>query len=178
MNAVAQKMAAGELVFVPAAAGSGVLSELEAFIAIDPLLASLHKQYTGAQALSLKSAKEHGTDAAMTEMAMAMEESCHCALQTRLLELRRDESAARAAEVLLREAQVEEEKAQAQDSRAALSLEEFRRMEFFAEMAARKKGAGGSAIFMALWFLVLSEKDRLARHRDAMMQFNRRAAAA
>ena len=64
------------------------LSELEAFIHIDGLLASLNKQYIEAKNHRKELASLYGANDAMAEVALDMEDSAWCAIQTRYLELR------------------------------------------------------------------------------------------
>lgn len=66
------------------------LSELEAFIQTDDLLADLNKQYLEAKRERKELVALNGADDAMTEVALDMEDSAWCAMQTRYLELRQD----------------------------------------------------------------------------------------
>ncbi len=90
-----------------------VLSELEAFIRIDDLLASLNKQYLDAKSDRKEIVALNGADDAMAEVAIDMEDSAWCAMQTRYIELReKRELMARAQQMMRRsEKDVLEERA-------------------------------------------------------------------
>jgi Asp-tRNA(Asn)/Glu-tRNA(Gln) amidotransferase A subunit family amidase len=64
------------------------LDELHAFMRLDPLLADLHKQYMDAKDNCAELVREHGADDVMVDVAMDMEDSAWCAMQTRYLEVR------------------------------------------------------------------------------------------
>ena len=64
------------------------LGELEAFIILDDLLNSLHKQYLDAKAQRKELVALGGQDDAMASVAFDMEDSAWCAMQTRYVELR------------------------------------------------------------------------------------------
>ncbi len=64
------------------------LDELQAFIQLDPLLADLHKQYMGAKNNCAELVRAHGSDDVMVDVAMDMEDSAWCMMQTRYLEVR------------------------------------------------------------------------------------------
>lgn len=66
---------------------SDPLQEMEAFMPVDPVLASLHKEYLDANARHKKLAHENGLDDPMTDVASDMLDSARSALQTRLIEL-------------------------------------------------------------------------------------------
>lgn len=84
-------MAQGRTIFVAhAPAAPQQITELEGFAHFDLILASLIKEYQSAKANRLKLSKENGVDDAMVQMAIDMEDSAWCAMQTRYLELRDD----------------------------------------------------------------------------------------
>lgn len=64
------------------------LSELEAFSQLDELLDDLNKQYLDAKAYCQQLVAQFGKDDAMVNVAMDMEDSAWCAMQTRYLEVR------------------------------------------------------------------------------------------
>ncbi len=64
------------------------LTELDAFIILDDLLASLNKQYLDAKSHRLELSKAYGADDGMTQLAVDMEDSAWCAMQTCFMELR------------------------------------------------------------------------------------------
>ncbi len=77
------------------------VSELDAFIEIDPLLASLHKEYKQAKSERKSVSVMFGANDPMTEVALETEDSTWCAMQTRYLELRREGDKMREAQHLM-----------------------------------------------------------------------------
>ncbi|MCB9990587.1 MAG: hypothetical protein H6867_04295 [Rhodospirillales bacterium] len=63
------------------------LKDIEAFMPVDPVLASLHKEYLEANANHKKLARQNGFNDPMTEIAADMLDSARSAMQTRLIEL-------------------------------------------------------------------------------------------
>lgn len=97
------------------------LSELEAFAKLDDLLAHLQKQYLDAKAERQQAVEEHGPDSAMAEMAMDLQDSAWCALQTRHVELRQVRDMMDKAQRLMRESREEAENARAKDKQKEFS---------------------------------------------------------
>lgn len=64
------------------------LTELEAFTLLDNTLDDMHKQYLDAKIQRQELNKMMGADDPMTLVAMDMEDSCWCAMQTRYIEVR------------------------------------------------------------------------------------------
>lgn len=91
---------------------SNPLSELEAFIQIDPLLASLQKDYLDAKSQRVELVALYGGEDAMVEVIMDMEDSAWCAMQTRFLELHDERELMERAQRLMRRAEekIEDEK--------------------------------------------------------------------
>lgn len=81
------------------------LSELEAFLFIDSLLASLNRQYLDAKRHRQQLVALYGPDDAMAEVAMDMEDSAWCAMQTRYIELRQQGKLMEQAQRMMREAE-------------------------------------------------------------------------
>lgn len=81
---------------------SDQLSELDAFIQIDPLLAALNKDYRQSKAERQDIVQMFGNDDPMAEVAHDKEDSAWCAMQTRYLELRGDSEKMREAQGLMR----------------------------------------------------------------------------
>ena len=81
---------------------SDQLSELDAFIQMDPLLAALNKDYRQSKAERQDIAQMFGNDDPMTEVARDKEDSAWCAMQTRYLELRGESEKMREAQGLMR----------------------------------------------------------------------------
>lgn len=107
---------------MPLAPTSHKLDELDAFARTDDVLASLQKQYLDAKALRLKSQKEYGADDGMTGMAIDLEDSEWCAMQTRYMELRDNRiTLARAQSVMEEEARVQKIAAEKREQEKALN---------------------------------------------------------
>ncbi|MEM6812035.1 MAG: hypothetical protein AAF549_06170 [Pseudomonadota bacterium] len=83
------------------------LSEIEAFMKLDDLLARLHRQYLEAKAQRKDLTKAHGSNDPMTEIAMDMEDSAYCAFQTRYIEVRQIQEMMARAQRLMREREEE-----------------------------------------------------------------------
>jgi hypothetical protein len=73
------------------AVSAKISNEIRAWIAVDPLLAHLHKQLVDAKAAHARLAARHGKKDAMTDVANDVVDSAQCAVDTRLIELRCDE---------------------------------------------------------------------------------------
>lgn len=169
MNAVSRQLDAAA-VAAPSLAG---MSELDAFIALDPLLSDLHKQYIDARHTRLQAQKEYGPDDPMTEMAIDMEDSAWCAVQTRHMEIRSQRAKMAEAQKIMEEARVEEA-AQAKKQKEKDALERYRQMEFFARMNDKNK-FNGADIWLALVFLF--NRDWFPfRYEQPTYSFNRCAA--
>jgi hypothetical protein len=78
------------------------LDEFEAFCQFDTLLSALNKDYLTAKAQRQLQEASFGKDDAMAEIAALAEDSAWCALQTRLLELRRDAALRRQVNEIIR----------------------------------------------------------------------------
>lgn len=134
LNEIMNEMAAGAMggLNIPKAAGTQTpvapLSELDAFIQMDSLLASLHKDYASAKAQRIELVALYGNEDAMVEVAMDMEDSAWCAMQTRYLELRGQSELMERAQRMMRQAieRIEEEK----------QLERERELEYRAKQTA------------------------------------------
>ena len=86
------------------------ISELEAFIQMDDTLAQLNKDYLEAKVQRLELVALNGADDAMAEVALDMEDSAWCAMQTRYLELREERELMERAQRMMRKIEAEIEK--------------------------------------------------------------------
>lgn len=137
LNEIMNEMASGSLkgamgvLNIPKPAGSQApvapLSELDAFIQMDSLLASLHKDYASAKAQRIELTALYGGEDAMVEVAMDMEDSAWCAMQTRYLELRGQGDLMERAQRLMRQAleRIENDKALEKEREAAYKAKQF-----------------------------------------------------
>lgn len=94
------------------------LSELEAFMQMDSLLASLNKEYLEAKAQRKNLCQLNGKGDAMAEVAMDMEDSAWCAMQTRYIELRQSREKMERAQHLMRESEKGEAEAVEKQAKA------------------------------------------------------------
>jgi len=108
------------------------LTEIDAFMAQDTLLAHLHKEFLNAQSEHAQLLKANGADDAMTDVAADMMDSAWCAMQTRLMELRRDG-------VMMRRVQDMMAASKRDIAEAAFKVEQKRSMEFFETMQMMQK---------------------------------------
>lgn len=79
------------------------LSEIDAFMQMDDLLAHLHKEYLESKMHRQQLLAQNGKGDPMAEIAMDMEDSAYCALQTRYIELRQIRDMMAKAQRLMRE---------------------------------------------------------------------------
>jgi len=79
-----------------------VLDEIRMWIAVDPLLAELHKQYLDVRAHRARLKEKHGESDPICDVAVDMEDSARCAVETRLIELRKSEESRSALKALIR----------------------------------------------------------------------------
>lgn len=84
--------------------------ELRFWMAVDPLLAELHKQFLDARANHIRLTRQRGAKDPMTDVANDMADSAQCAFETRLLELRHDEDSKAMVLALMRRAHQERER--------------------------------------------------------------------
>lgn len=110
------------------------LSELDAFVQIDPLLGNLQKDYLEAKSQRIDLVALYGNDDAMAEVIMDMEDSAWCAMQTRYLELREERELMEKAQRMMRRA---EEKIE--DEKEREKIFEAKQFSFFLETLERIK---------------------------------------
>lgn len=114
------------------------VSELQAFIHLDPTLASLHKQYLDAKAQYESLIAAHGKDDAMAEIAADMMDSAWCAMQTRLLEVRAEPHLMQEAQAMMRlSIKMIEEKHEKEKKKEALAL--FHKLQILKRMERIRK---------------------------------------
>lgn len=105
------------------------LSELEAFISMDEVLAHLQREFLNAKASHERLVRENGADDAMAEVAADMMDSAWCAVQTRLMEVRsKRELMARAQNMMRASAKQAQEKKEQLEQKKALALYEKMQM--------------------------------------------------
>lgn len=116
MNRMASRMEA--LAGNQSGAFANAPEELRFWLAADPLLADLYKQYLDAKASHQNLARLRGDHDPMVDVARDMEDSTKSAFETRLIELRRDEETKSIVLDLARRAHAEEEERLSEKARA------------------------------------------------------------
>jgi hypothetical protein len=86
-----------------------MLDEMRLWVAVDPLLAELHKQYLDVKAQRVRLTDKHGDSDPICDVAADMEDSARCAVETRLIELRKSEEGKAALQALIRKAHARQE---------------------------------------------------------------------
>lgn len=71
-------------------AGMSMLTEIEAYIAVDATLARLYKEFADARLSRKRALEQHGAHSAFADIAADLEESAKSAMETRMIELRED----------------------------------------------------------------------------------------
>lgn len=157
------------------AARPQALSELDAFIGLDPLLSALNKEYLDARAHHKSACRDFGDDDGMTSMAAVMEDSAWCAVQTRYMELRCDRAMMARAQKAIAAAKAAVELQQRQEQEAAL-LRMAWMMDLCARLQGRRDGTSAPELW-ALYFLLMLQTppDAMFRARP-LYRFNRCAA--
>jgi hypothetical protein len=147
------------------------VTELEAFTRFDPLLARLHKEYLDAKAIRCKSEKDFGRCDPMTDMAVMVEDSAWCAMQTRYMEVRADRRLMAKVQELM-----EDERHKAAQKREREQLEDALRYYRHFEMIERMRK--NNASLLEVWWAMLALRSMNADFRlyQPMHHFNRLAA--
>ena len=156
-----------------------ILDEMQAFMLLDPLLADLNKQYVDAKGARLQAEKEYGRGDGMTDMAMMLEDSAWCAMQTRYMEVRANRRLMSQAHNLMDESRREEEERVAEEkTRNALKLiDQMQMMLRIREMSeAQEKRARSRADWWLFLMLMVNDKNGLFRYSHPTYNFNMLAA--
>ena len=130
--------------------------ELRFWIAVDPLLGDLHKQFIDARAGHMRLSRTRGVDDPMTDVANDMVDSAQCAFETRLIELRQDEDSKAMVLALMRRAHAMHEEALNEEARE-------RSNEFWKGFArpkyrpAPQQNAAGSFLMVMIGLMVLRQ---------------------
>lgn len=150
------------------------LDEMQALMALDPLLAGLHKQYLDAKASRLQARSEFGADDGMTEMAAMMEDSAWCSMQTRYMEVRADRRLREQANSMVEESRLEIEEA-ARKRRAEDTWRYVQAIQTMVRMREEdRRSAAGWWIILMMYF---SQAIPLFRDTHATHRFNVLSAA-
>lgn len=172
MNEVSTRLDHAPAKTLKPAARSGNMTELQAFIALDPLLADLNKQYLDAKANRIQSEKDFGRGDGMCDMAAILEDSAWCAMQARYMEVRGNRILMASAQKMMDEdRRFEEEQAEAEKKREALKT--FLYLQSLMRMREKAEHDSGWWI-MVLW--AMGYTPFTFRNHHASYSFNRLAA--
>lgn len=139
------------------------LSELEAFIRMDDLLASLNKQYLEAKAQRKELVALNGAEDAMAEIAMDMEDSAWCAMQTRYLELRIKRELMERAQRMMRQSE------EMVEYHAEREVEKDKQKTIdFAKMLARLQIENRAKPYLYFVLILLADNNMFMRRHDLM----------
>lgn len=142
-----------------------MLTSVQAFIAVDPLLASLHKQSVDAKARHGALIKSHGKHAPMTIVAADMSDSAESAFKTRLIEVKRNCELRARARALRRKLKVLAEMEHNAKSvrRHARMQEEYHRQRRDGRTRVRKEAEDSHALLLWLWWMLYFTSKRATR---------------
>lgn len=116
------------------------LCEFDIFLQQDALLADLNRAYLDAKSHHRTVRHEHGAESPMADIAADLEDSAWCAMQTRLMELRRDGELMRFVQkTILDEQRAEAEKQREDQARQALDV--YNRLEAIRLIKEKNKAA-------------------------------------
>jgi hypothetical protein len=114
------------------------LTEIEAFTKLDDTLESLNKQYLDARLQRKELVALYGGDDAMVEIAIDMEDSAYCALQTRYIEVRQNRDMMVKAQRLMRDAE-EEMKIEAEKEKSQKASEFVMKLKMMDAMRVKER---------------------------------------
>ncbi len=171
MNDVSRRLDQEPSSYAPTRA---VLSEMDAFMLLDPLLASLNKEYLDAKHNRLRAERDYGRDDGMTELAALLEDSAWCAMQTRYMEVRAERALMAKAQELMEESRLEELRL-AKKEREREALQAFEAMQMFTRMRRVTREKNYADFWLAL-FMLHMDQPALFRNNYASYPFNRIAA--
>lgn len=171
MNAVSGHL--DSVLDAPAVAPVCKNDEMAACMQVDPVLASLNKQYVDAKAIRRRSEKEYGADDCMTMIAADMEDSAWCAMQTRYMELRSDKAVMKAAqEKMAEEAErAEHEKALEKEEEQRRTAERIQMLETI-----EKRKQADLLFLIVVWYMMMNGRWSVFRYEMPSHSFNRLAA--
>lgn len=138
---------------------NNMLTEVEAYMAVDSTLARLYKEFADARAHRIRAQKQHGAQAALSDIAADLEESAQSAMETRMIELREDQMKRSMVERMLSHAHIAQmdtyraERAQWYAERQAAHFAE-QRYEAALSNQRRQEGEDSFMTLMVMWWLM------------------------
>lgn len=136
----------------PDPAPRNILSELEIFASLDPLLGDLQRQYKDARYTRRMQENMFGADDPMADVARDAEDSAWCAMQTRYMEARADRDLMRDVQAIQNE-QREEERREKERKEQVRALETYYQADMMARMRKKEKSPPIIEWFIALWLM-------------------------
>lgn len=137
----------------------GVLSEVEAYRAVDSTLARLHKEFLDCRRNRLRALEQQGEGSAMADIARDLEDSAQSAIETRIIELRTDPIKRMMVERMMAQAHLQD----MEEQRIASSKFYARRMaECHAEqqhvqmlqLKRKREGEDSFLMLMLMWWMM------------------------
>lgn len=123
--------------------------DLRFWIAVDPVLADLHKLLVDAKAQRGRIASRHGNHDPMLDIACDMVDSAACAVETRLIELRQSDETRAAVAAIMQKALADKEEEQAEAERE-------RSKRFWKDFAAQRDTSASKQADGSLWMVLAS----------------------
>ena len=144
-------------------------TEIKAYIGLDPVLGDLHKQYLDARAQHKKLLTENGKSDAMTEIALDVRASTVSAIETRVIELRKDEALRSVVAYRMRRAEIDrEQELSAETKEYWLQIRGYNEAQM--RTKARKKREEGTSNFLAaiVFLNLVQQMLTAARHNRSI----------
>ncbi len=140
-------------------AGVSMLTEIEAYMAVDATLARLYKEFADARLSRKRALEQHGEHSAFADIAADLEESAKSAMETRMIELREDSIKRAMVERMLAHSQIatmdeyRAERAQWYAERQATYYAEER---YEAALATKRRQEGEDSFMslMVMWWMM------------------------
>lgn len=143
---------------------SGVpqFDEVQRWIAVDPLLADLHKRYLDLRASHDRLLKRHGPKDPMTDIAADMAESAQCAVDTRLIEVRQNPVLCAAVSAMKAEAR--EELLRERMAQSRFFQNELQTSQRLTRATQMRKRAGDSFWMLFVMLILMRDMVDVTRH--------------
>ena len=149
--------------------------DIRFWIAVDPLLADLHKRLLDARAQRKRIAAHHGAQSPMANTADTVVDSNACAVETRLIELRRNKEAKAKVLAIARKMHAEEERERTEDLQDYIDAF-WKDFAIPQSAAAAQNAVSDSGVMMLLAFYVFQYN--AARMNRAVSMLEKFASAA
>ncbi|HEY0900737.1 MAG TPA: hypothetical protein VGD95_01310 [Micavibrio sp.] len=136
-----------------------MLTEVEAYMAVDATLARLYKEFADARQTRLQALTQHGAQSAFADIAADLEESAQSAMETRMIELREDQIKRSMVERMMAHAhiaQMDDYRAERAQWYAERQATHFAEQRYEAAMATKRRQEGEDSFMtlMVMWWLM------------------------